>query len=50
MVSVRVWKKREMGKNRTRTARMVLLENFRAEPLSDYFWRPNRSIFVCLLP
>ena len=27
---------------------MVLLENFRAKPLADNFWRSNRSIFRVL--
>jgi hypothetical protein len=26
---------------------MVLLENFRAEPLTDHFGRSNRTIFIC---
>ncbi len=28
---------------------MVLLENFRAEPLTGNFWRSHGSIFICLL-
>ena len=37
-------------KNKSRPARMVLLENFGAEPLTVEVGRSNGGKFVCLLP
>jgi hypothetical protein len=49
LVTEKVLKNKKVGKNKTGFARMVLLENFGAEPLTVNLRRPNCGKFVGLL-